>query len=246
MLRNSEGVSFTNGVIMNNAYAAIIMIGVKGGIEVTNWQTGKTTNLITQNFTNTGNTIQGNSSSQLLFNDGYLSGSDWTTFQTSLVSKNNTWWNASNSTTPYTVPTPDDWTGYDFEGWQDVTTQDSSSSFKQPSGNPGASCNSTPVGTDYWITVDNEFLTVAPGKSVTFNLAITPLNFTGTVTLTLDGITEVKGLSAALSARSIKTSGTSALTVTAGTNTAVGTYSITVIANNGSMTRTVTVQLTVS
>jgi hypothetical protein len=245
VLRNSEGVSFTNGVIMNNAAAAIILIGVKGGIEVTNWQTGKTTNLLTQNFTNTGNTIQGNSSSQLLFNDGYLADSDWTTFQTTLVSKNNTWWNASNSTTPYTVPSPKDWTGDDFEGWQDVTTADSSSSFKQPSGNPGASCNLTPV-TDYWITVDNALLTVAPGKSATFNLAVTPLNFTGTVTLTLDGITEVKGLSATLSSSSIKTSGTSTLTVTAGTNTAAGTYSITVIANNGSMTRTVTVQLTVS
>jgi hypothetical protein len=34
--------------------------------------------------------------------------------------------------------------------------------------------------------------------------------------------------------------------VTAGTNTAAGTYSIIVIANNGSITRTVTVQLTVS
>src|ERR1700693_2605642 len=37
---------------------------------------------------------------------------------------------------------------------------------------------------------------------------------------TLDGITEVKGLSATLSTSSIKTSGTSVLTVTAGTNTA--------------------------
>lgn len=246
VLRNSEGVSFTNGVLMNNAAAEIILIGVKGGIEVTNWETGKTTNLVTQNFTNTGNTIQGNSSSQSLFTDGYLKDADWTSFQTTLVSKNNTWWNASNSTTPYTVPSPKDWTGDDFEGWQDVTTQDSSSSFKAPSGNPGASCNLTPVGTDYWITVDNAILTVKPGKSATFNLAVTPLNFTGTVTLTLDGITEVKGLSATLSTSSIKTSGTSVLTVTAGTNTAAGTYSITVIANSGSITRTVTVQLTVS
>jgi hypothetical protein len=245
VLRNSEGVSFTNGVLMNNAYAEIILIGVKGGIDVTNWQTGKTTNLITQNFTNTGNTIQGNSSSQLLFNDGYLSGSDWTDFQTTLVSKNNTWWNANNSSTPYSVPSPDDWTGDDFSSWKSVTTEDSSSSFKQPSGNPGASCNLTPVK-DYWITVDNALLTVAPGKSATFNLAVTPLNFTGTVTLTLDGITEVNGLSATLSSSSIKTSGSPTLTVTAGTKTAAGTYSITVIANNGSMTRTVTVQLTVS
>lgn len=246
VLRNSEDVSFTNGVVLNNAYAAIILIGVKGGIEVTNWQTGKTTNLVTQNFTNTGNTIQGNSSSQLLFNDGYLSGSDWTSFQTTLVSKNNTWWNADNSTTPYTVPSPKDWTYDSFSSWKSSTTQDSSSSFKQPSGNPGASCDLSPVGTDYWITVDNAILTVAPGKSATFNLALTPLNFTGKVTLTLDGITEVAGLSATLSPSSITTSGTSVLTVTAGTKTAAGTYSITVIANNGSMTRTVTVQLTVS
>ena len=246
VLRNSEDVSLTNSVLMNNAPAAIIMIGVKGGIEVTNWQTGKTTNVVTQNFTNTGNTIQGNSSSQSLFTDGYLNDSDWTSFQTTLVSKNNTWWNADNSTTPFTVPSPKDWTGDNFSSWKSLTTQDSSSSFKAPSGNPGASCALTPVGTDYWITVDNAILTVKPGKSATFNLALTPLNFTGTVTLTLDGITEVKGLSATLTPGSIKTSGTSVLTVTAGTNAAAGTYSITVIANNGSMTRTVTVQLTVS
>lgn len=246
VLRNSEGVSFTNGVIMNNAAAEIIMIGVKGGIEVTNWQTGKTTNLVTQNFTNTGNTIQGNGSTQSLFTDGYLNDSDWTSFQTTLVSKNNTWWNTSSTTTPYMVASPKDWTGDDFEAWQDVTTQDSSSTYKAPSGSPGAACDLNPVGTDYWISVDNAILTVKPGKSATFNLALTPLNFTGTVTLTLDGITEVKGLSGTLSATSIKTSGTSVLTVTAGTNTAAGTYSITVIANNGSMTRTVTVQLTVS
>jgi hypothetical protein len=245
VLRNSEGVSFTNGVLMNNLVAQIILIGVKGGIQVTNWETGKTTNLVTQNFTNTGNTIQGNDSTQLVFKDSYLVDSDWTSFQSTLVSKNNTWWNANNTTTPYKVASPSAGTEDDFPSWQSVTGQDSSSSFKAPSGSPGASCNLTPV-TDYWITVDNAILTVNPGKSATFNLALTPLNFTGTVTLTLDGITEVKGLSATLSANSIKTSGTSVLTVTAGTTTAAGTYSITVIANNGSMTRTVTVQLTVS
>jgi hypothetical protein len=246
VLRNSEGVSLTDSVLLNNAPAEIIMIGVKGGIEVTNWQTGKKTNLVTENFTNSGNTIQGNSSSQILFKDGYLDDSDWTSFQSTLVSKDNTWWNADNSTTPYMVPSPKAGTTDDFSGWKSATTQDSSSSFKKPSGTPGTSCDLTPVGTDFWITVDNAILTVAPGKSTTFNLALTPLNFTGTVTLTLDGITEVKGLSATLSPNSIKTSGTSVLTVTAGKTTKAGTYSITVFANNGSMTRTVTVQLTVS
>jgi hypothetical protein len=246
VLRNSEDISLTDSVLLNNAPAEIIMIGVKGGIEVTDWKTNKETNLVTENFTNTGNTIQGNTSGQSLFTDSYLDDSDWTSFQSTLVSKNNTWWNASNSTTQYTVPSPKSGSQDNFSSWKSVTDQDSSSSFKQPAGSPGAACSLTPVGTDYWITVDNAILTVKPGKSATFNLALTPLNFTGTVTLTLDGITEVKGLSATLSTSSIKTSGTSVLTVTAGTNTAAGTYSITVIANNGSMTRTVTVQLTVS
>jgi hypothetical protein len=246
VLRNSENVSFTNGVIMNNLPAAIDMIGVKGGIEVTDWVTNKTTNLITQNFVNTGNTIQGSSSSQLLFNDNYLNDSDWTTFYTTLTSKNNTWWNDYNSTTEFEVPTPKNGSMIDFSTWKSDTIQDSGSSFKKPSGTPGAACDLNPVGTDYWITVDNAALTVAPGKSAVFNLTIIPLNFTATANLTLDGISEVSGLSSTLSVSSIKTSGTSVLTVTAGSKTAAGTYSIVVIANSGSITHTVTVQLTVS
>jgi len=219
---------------------------VKGGIEVTDWVTNKKTNLITENFTNTGNTIQGSNSGQVVFQDSYLNDSDWTDFQSSLVSSKNTWWNPDNSSTPYVVPTPKTGSQDDFSSWQSVSGQDSNSSFKQPSGSPGAACALTPVGTDFWVTVDNAALTVKKGKSATFNLTLTPLNFTGTATLTLDGITEVKGLSATLSVSSIKTSGTSVLTVTAGTNTKSGTYSVTVLANSGSITRTVTVQLTVS
>jgi hypothetical protein len=246
VLRNSEGVSLTNSVLMNNLPSQIVMIGVKGGIEVKDWVTGKTTNLVTQNFTNTGNTIQGNTSSQLVFQDSYLDDSDWTSFQSTLASSNNTWWNPDNSTTPYVVPSPKAGTKDDFSGWKSVTLQDSSSSFTEPSGSPGAACNLTPVGTDFWITANSAALTVKPGNSATFDLTVTPLNFTGTVALTLDGITEVKGLSATLSSSSINTSGTPVLTVTAGTSTAAGTYSITVIANSGSITHTVTVQLTVS
>ena len=102
------------------------------------------------------------------------------------------------------------------------------------------------MGTDFWFTVDNAALTVKQGKSATFNLTLTPLNFTSTANLTLDGISEVKGLSSTLSANSIKTSGTSVLTVTASSTTAKGTYDITVLANSGSITRTVTMQLTVN
>jgi hypothetical protein len=246
VLRNSENVSLTNSVVMNNASSEIVVIGVKGGIDVTNWETNQTTNLVTQNFTNTGNTIQGNDSTQLLFKDSYLVDSDWTSFQSTLKSSGNTWWNSQNSTTPFTVATPKSGSKDNFSAFQGATGQDSSSSFKQPSGNPGAACNLTPVGKDYWITADYAALSVNPGSGAVFNLTLTPLSFTGTVTLTLDGISEVKGLSATLSASSIKTSGTSVLTVTAGSTTAAGTYSVTVIANNGSNTHTVTVQVTVN
>ncbi len=246
VLRNSEGVSLTNSVLMNNLPNQITVIGQLGGISVTNWVTGKTTNLYTQNFTNQSNTIQGNDSSQGLFKDSYLNGTDWTNFQTTLKSSSNTWWNSQNSTTEFVVPTPKKGSKDDFTGWKNATLQDSSSSFKQPSSGVGNACNLTPVGTDFWFTVDNGALTVAAGKSVTFNLTLTPLNFTGTANITLDGITEVKGLSSKLSTSSINTSGTSALTVTASSTTAAGTYSITVLANSGSITRTVTVQLTVN
>ncbi len=246
VVRNSEGVSITDSVLMNNAPSQVIVIGQKGGIEVKNWETGVSKNLITENFTNTSNTIQGNTSSQLLFEDSYLNGSDWTDFQSTLSSSKNTWWNASNSTTEFVVPTPKNGTQDSFSGWKSATNQDSSSSFAAPSGNPGAACTLTPAGTDFWLTIDNAILTVQPGKSATFNLTLTPLNFTSTATLTLDGIAEVKGLSATLSTSSINTSGTSVLTVTAGTSTAHGTYSITVIANSGGTTHTVTTQLTVN
>ena len=246
VLRNSEGVSLTNSVLMNNLPNQITVIGILGGISVNNWVTGKTTNLYTQNFTNTSNTIQGNNSSQGLFKDSYLNGTDWTNFQTTFKSSSNTWWNSQNSTTPFVVPTPKKDSKDDFTAFKAATLQDSSSSFKQPSSGVGNACNLTPVGTDFWFTVDNAAHTVKPGNSVTFNLTLTPLNFTGTANITLDGITEVKGLSSKLGTSSIKTSGTSALTVTASSTTAAGTYSITVLANSGSITRTVTVQLTVN
>jgi hypothetical protein len=246
VLRNSEDVSLTSSVLMNNAPSQIIVIGQAGGISVKNWETGVSKNLITQNFTNTSNTIQGNNSGQLVFKDSYLTGSDWTSFQNTLNSSKNTWWNASNSTTEFVVPTPRAGSQVSFSGWQSATGQDSSSSFKAPSSSAGSTCNLKPVGTDFWLTVDNNILTVKQGNSTTFNLTLTPLNFTGTSNLTLDGISTVKGLSGSLSKTSISTSGTSALTVTAGSTTAKGTYSITVIANSGNLTRTVTVQLTVN
>ena len=222
VLRNSENITLTNSVLINNTPSQIMIIGLAGGIQVTNWETGVTTNLVTQNFTNTSNIIQGSDSSQLVFKDSYLKDADWTSFQSTLKSSNNTWWNALNTTTPFTVPTPKSGSKEDFAGWQSATAVDSSSSFKAPSGDPGAACNLTPVGTDFWLTVDQAAATMNTGATATYNLTVTPLNFTRALKLTVDGVSEVKGLSATLSPSWVKGSGTAVLTVTAGTNTAAG------------------------
>ncbi len=246
VLRNSEDVSLTNSVLMNNNGGQIVMIGLKGGIDVTNWETGNTKNLVTQNFTNKYNTIQGNNSDQLLVKDSYLDGNDWTTFQSTLKSSYNTWWNAYNSTTPYWVPTPKAGTKEDFAGWQSATAKDATSSFATPSGNPGSACNLVPVGTDFWFTIDNALLTVKQGKSITYNLALTPLNWKGTATLTVDKTSGITGLTAKVSPTSINNKGTAVLTVSTTSSTPKGTYDVTVIANKGSRTRTVTTQVTVN
>jgi len=245
VLRNSEGVSFTNGVLYNNNAAQIAVIGQAGGITIIDWLTGQVYNLVTQNVTNKDNVIEGIGSGQLLFSDSYLDGTDWTTFLQDFVSNDNTWWNAGNSTSEFVVPVPATGTAEDFSGWQATTLQDSASTFAEPSGAPQNACAVTADADDYWVTVNNASVTLNPAGAAIFTLTITPLlDFAGTVNFTLDGISEVPGFSAS-NPTSVTTSGTTTLTVNAATTTAVGTYPVTVIANSGNQTHTVTVNVVV-
>jgi hypothetical protein len=80
----------------------------------------------------------------------------------------------------------------------------------------------------------------------TWNLATLPLGgMTGTVNLSLDGISGISGASASLNPPAIGTTGTSVLTVTAGTKTPAGTYPVTIIGSSGSVTHTVTVSVVI-
>ncbi len=244
-IRNSENISFTNGVLYNNNAAQLAVTGTPGGITITDWLTGTVYDLVTQSLTNTHNTIEGIGSSQQLFNDGALGGTDWTTFLLAFLSNDNTWWNASNSTTPFVVPEPQQGNGENFAGWQTSTLQDLASTFQAPTGNPQNACNLSADANDYWITVDNNTVTADESGAATFNLTITPLlSFTGTVNFTLDGISEVSGLSAS-NPTSVINSGTTQLIVNSKTSTKVGTYPVTVIANSGNLTRTVTVNVVI-
>jgi hypothetical protein len=246
----TPGVSLTNSFLYNNYSGEIVLTGQAGGIAISDWQTGKAYNLITGNYTNTGNTIQGVGIGQQVFGDFSLDGSDWTDFYTTLISNNNDWWNADTSSAAFDVPVPALGTSIDFPTWQADTGQDlTGSTFSAPSGDPFATCNAvTAPASDYWLTVDNNSLTVDPTSTAVFNLTVTSLaGFSGTVNLSLDGITEVKGLAATFSQNPITGgAGTSVLTITSTDgSTPAGTYSVTVIANSGNLTRTVTVQVVV-
>ena len=241
--RDSENFTLTNSVLYNNAGAQISLTGDAGGIAVTNWETGQVYNLLNKNFTNTGNILQGMDSTQQGFFDGTLGGTEWTDFQSTLTSSNNTWWNTSNALF-FETPAPANNTLNDLSAWQGLTGQDISSTWSAPAGNLAATCTFTPE-TDFWLTVAAPNATTDASGTAVLNYTVTALNFNGTVTLATDGISEVSGLTGTLSAGSVKTAGTSALTLHAGTSTPPGNYPIVVLATSGNTTHTVTAQLTV-
>lgn len=243
-MRFAEGVTLTGDTIYNNTIGEIPITGTLGGISgVTNWETGQQYTLYTQNLTATGNTIEAVQGQQV-FVDSYLGGSDWTNFATTLVSNNNTWWNATNSL-DFMVPSPVPNTLLDFPGWQALTLQDLNSVWAAPSSSATAACQVTPDYPDYWFTIDNPSLTISPGAPAVFTATVTPLNFAGTVNLTSDGVQNIAGGSAAWSQNSISTAGSSTFTVSTGSTTPIGNYPIVLLGNSGNQTHTITVSVIV-
>jgi hypothetical protein len=216
-----------------------MVIGVKGGVEVANWENGQTLNLISQTFTHTGNTIEAIGNQQA-FSDGYLGGVDWTLFQATLNSNSNTWWNASTNTS-FEVPLSQ---MYPFSGWQSATGQDALSSWAQPP-DVTAACT-VATGTDYWLLVDAPSQNISQAGNAVFSFSMLPFGgLQGAASLTLDGIKEVQGLGSILSVASAPLPGAFTLSVNSAPSTMPGSYPITVIANIGNRTRTVTASLVV-
>lgn len=243
-LRNSEQISFTHNTLYNNGSTQINIQGVAGGITITNWQTGQIYNLVSKQFTHENNVVGAAASTQQLFFDSYLGGTDWNQFQDTLSSNENTWWNASNSSV-FTVPFPKLGAVDELSAWQLLTSQDAQSSWSKPLSSATAPC-AVPVDfPDYWITIDSASHAIADNTAV-LSVSLVPVGaFTGNVKLSFDGVKEVTGLSAKLSLTSVAVPGSATLTVTAASNTLAGTYPITIIANQGGVTRTTTSSLVV-
>lgn len=244
-IRNSTGISLLSSNVFNNPPSQVLVFGTANGIQVTNWETKQLYTLVSQNLTMTGNSIEGVGASQSLISESTLVGTDWTSFVTTLASSSNNWWSATNKA-PFIVPVPKINTAESFSAWKTTTGQDSLSTFAAPATDPAAVCNAVlPDMTDYWLTLDKPALSLDPAGNTVVTASVTPLSFNGTVNLTLDGTSEVPGLSGSLGTPSINTSGNSTVNLSATTAVAVGTYPFTIVANSGDLTRMVRGFLTV-
>ena len=160
VLRNSDNTTLTGDVLYGNSIAQILVTGVAGGIQVNNWETRESYNLITQHLSLQNNVIRGYRT-ELLFKDGSLGGSDWTAFVSTLQSNNNTWWNAT-APTPFIVPYPQAGTQDTFAQWQSLTFQDLNSVFAPPAVDPSIACSVIADMPDLMLLVDNGVVTADP------------------------------------------------------------------------------------
>ncbi|HKH98979.1 MAG TPA: hypothetical protein VJ999_07720 [Candidatus Sulfotelmatobacter sp.] len=238
-VRNSEQVSLTGTSLYGSLSDQFVIVGNAGGIEITNWETGQTYNLITQKLS--ASTVTWNGPSASVFSDSYLGGSDWHTFVSTLTSNNNTFYSGSTSN-GFVVPTPKAGTNVSLSGWQSTTGQDHSSKWASTS-QPSA-CNVAAQQKDFWITTSTYNGATTSGGQATINIGTFGLGgISGNVTLSMDGVSQVRGLKGSFSATSIPATGSAVLTLTAGPTTPRGTFPITILGTLGNITRTVTVSL---
>jgi hypothetical protein len=255
VIRDSSNVTMTGNTLYNNSVAQIMLAGVSGGFAVANWVTGVPYTTTTYNTTLTNNVIDA-VGSQGLFKDGYLNGADWTNFAATLTSSDNVWWNATNGA-PFTVPFPTTGTLLNFAGWQGLTNQDLYSTYAAPTTDPSTVCNSAPVDfADWWFVLQNlgsssssptGLATTDASGAATYNAANIALGgWNGTAaTLAVDGLENMPGATVSFNPPTLSANGTTVITVHSTTATPPNTYALTVLANSGSVTRTIALNVTV-
>lgn len=251
---DAAGVALTNSTLYNNGNAQILITGRQGGIAVRNYQTGITSQVYNQNFTQDSNTVESNGS-QEVFEDRFLT-QDWSRFANSLNSDYNTWWNGS-SASAFMVPVPKGHTYLTFGSWKSLTKKDPHSVFASPG---AVSCGVTSQGAaalaeagntifipeeaNYWLVANGGPSAVNHGAEASYVFSIVPTGPTGQISMKAD-VSAIPGASASWSADSIEESGSSTVTIATDASTPPGTYPVTVIASSGDITRTLTVSVVV-
>ena len=242
----SDGISMTGNHFYNNGgttfqNAQLFVAGKAGGRSVTNWQTNVTTNLITKNMALSGNSFTALGTDQYVFNT-YLNGNDWSEFTNSFSSRNNEWYNASN-TVDFGIPANNK---VSFSSWKGETGQDYNSTWALSN---EAETNCTAPKTsypDFQILAHNAASYVASysmdAGHVSIPLQIRSFDY-GSVSLSVSGLPS--GVSSSFSTSSL-TSGSSVLTLTAASNSVKRTVPVTIFATSGSRVHSVTVEVAVS
>jgi hypothetical protein len=102
-----------------------------------------------------------------------------------------------------------------------------------------------PPTPDFSVTATPSSQNVAPGKSTSYTVNVTPSGgFTGSVSFSVAGLPS--GATSSFVPSSVSGSGSSTLTVNASASTAAGTYPLTITATSGSLTHTTHVTLAVA
>lgn len=245
-INDSNHLNLRGNYFYNNGKAQVILNGA--GRAVTDWVTGVTIphNYI-GNITSSYNVVEG-LGSQYLFRTYWLTTDPrWVNFQKTLDSYANDWWNSSNATKAFNVGSIIS----NFAEWESVSGQDpaSSSKFAVPTANLGSVCTPpTPDQPDFWSNIMIPVVTISKGQTATYEIQFVPIGFSGSVSLVLDGVSEIKGATSKLSSSSVSITSavaTSTLSIVSSSSTPSGTYPITIMAVSGGITHTATVSLIV-
>jgi hypothetical protein len=240
-VRNSEQLTLSGNTMYDSLVNEFVVVGQPGGIQITNWETGQSYNLVTEKLTASGNTF--NSSNASVFSNSYLGGSDWTVFANTIKSNDNVFYGGTD-TNAFVIPIPKSGTDLSLASWQSETGQDKNSSWKSTSA-PSV-CNVAAQSKDFWIVSSTYAGATIANKQATINIGTFGLGgITGNIALSLDGVSEVKGLTGSFSSSTVGVTGTDVLTLTASSSTPKGTYPITILGNLGNITHTVTISLVV-
>jgi hypothetical protein len=243
VVRNSEKMTISGTTLYGNGANQLAVVGERGGIPVTNWETGAYYLTVTKDLTSTGNTLYG--SQPNVFSD-YLGGTDWTAFVNTLNSNTNTYYAGSSaSTNAFAIPAPRAGTIIDFSTWKSTTGQDASSTWAS-AGAPTA-CAVAAESPDFWLASSSyDGVSLDAAGHASFNVTAIALGgMTGSIVLSSDGLSSIPGLTGSFSPATLSTGGSSAFTVAATPLTKAGTYPVTILGNLGNVTRTMTLSLVV-
>ena len=241
-LLTTEGLTVNNNVFFNNGatnkyQAQFYLAGSAGGINITDWQTGQASNLITTGTVMSGNSFIDGGTGQLVFGT-YLSGSDWTDFTSTLHSNNNTWFDPNTATAFRIV----NGKNVNLAGWQTATGADYSSAWAEPAAASSTACSAPPATySDFNVSIDNGGYTMSSGRA-TAAVRVNSFNF-GAVNLSVSGLPA--GVTASFSAPSL-ISGASTLTFTASSTSASQTVPVTLWAISGDRVHNITFNLSVT